>query len=226
MRITEIGDRKLPPLVLLHGLGSTPRCWERNLDALARHHRLLLVDLFAQQRGDFTLEEVAVELAERVPDDDMAVMGHSMGGLLALHLAARAASRVSRLVLVATPALRVPRRRFAQLRAVASSSVRRDATAAGIVLSCVLRTSPMLLLAATRATLAADLGREAFGAAVPTLLVWGADDAIVPVEVGHALAAHMPAARLVVLPRAGHQPMWEVPGPFNAAISRFLTAPG
>jgi pimeloyl-ACP methyl ester carboxylesterase len=106
--------------------------------------------------------------------------------------------------------------------AVARSSVRREASALGLVLGCVLRTSPIALIAATRATVAADLEQQAAVAAFPTLLVWGERDAIVPPVVGERLARGMPAAELVVIPGAGHQPMWEAPGAFNAVLQAFL----
>lgn len=225
MRITEAGNRDGPPVVLVHGLSSTSRCWARTTPALGAARRLLLVDLFAGSRGGFSLERAAEELASSLVERRIgpaAIVGHSMGGLVALQLAHLAPGQVARLVLVDAPVLPARQRRVTQLAAVARSTLRWEATAAGIVIGCLLRTSPLLLLAATRATLAADLGELARHASVPTLLVWGADDGIVPAETGRLLAAEMASARLVVLPGAGHQPMWEDPAAFNEAVCAFL----
>ncbi|HET6819085.1 MAG TPA: alpha/beta fold hydrolase, partial [Candidatus Limnocylindria bacterium] len=57
---------------------------------------------------------------------------------------------------------------------------------------------------------------------VPTLLVWGEDDALVPAEVGERLATLIPGSQLQLIPGAGHQPQWEVPEAFHAAILPFL----
>jgi pimeloyl-ACP methyl ester carboxylesterase len=225
MRITERGDPSRSPLVLLHGLASSPRCWQRTLPVVEQRHRVLLVDLFAGATRRFGLEHSARELVLRLRDlagGPAVLIGHSMGGLVALHVAAEAPELVASLVLVDVPAIPVRRRRLGQAVAVARSSVRREASALGLVLGCVLRTSPIALIAATRATVAADLEQQAAVAAFPTLLVWGERDAIVPSVVGERLARGMPAAELVVIPGAGHQPMWEAPSAFNAVLQTFL----
>lgn len=225
MRIHEKGDPARPPLVLLHGLASSSRCWERTVPVLERERRLLLVDLFVGASHRFSLEKNAAELADELSARGVAaaeVLGHSMGGLVALHLAAAAPDRVSSLVLVDVPALRVPRPRLRQALAVARSSFTREASAMSLVLGCVLRTSPLCLIAATRATMHADLGTQVAAADIPTLLVWGARDGIVPLEVGERLATAMRTAELFVIPESGHQPMWETPAAFNLALMSFL----
>lgn len=234
MRIHEAGDPGGSPLVLLHGLGSSPRCWERNLAALGAGHRLQLVDLFAASDGrrrvtrprpGFSLEgaatELAVQLAERA-QGPATVIGHSMGGLVALHLAAHAPDLVSRLVLVDVPAVRVHRPWLSQAGAILRSSLHADLAGTAVVASAFLSAGPLLMLAATRATLRADFGEHAQRTGVPTLLIWGAEDSIVPVETGHRLAASMPQARLLILAGIGHQPMWEAPEAFHAAVAPFL----
>jgi hypothetical protein len=53
---------------------------------------------------------------------------------------------------------------------------------------------------------------------VPTLLLWGAEDARSPLEVADQFQAAIPSAGLVVIPGAGHMSNWEQPARFNAAI--------
>jgi pimeloyl-ACP methyl ester carboxylesterase len=186
---------------------------------------VLLVDLFAQAGRHFRLEHSARELAGRLGAlgaGPAVFVGHSMGGLVALHLAAEVPELVASMVLVDVPALPVRRRPLGQVLAVARSSTRREASAVGLILGCVIRTSPIALIAAARATISADLERHASRAAFPTLLVWGGRDAIVPLTIGERLASSMPAAELVVIPDAGHQPMWEAPSAFNAVLGTFL----
>lgn len=237
MQIRDAGDPGGPPLVLVHGLGSSPKCWGRNIAALGARHSLQLVDLFVAADGQhrirrprtrFSLEEAATQLAEQLAERDngpATIIGHSMGGLVALYLAAHAPSLVSRLILISVPAVPVRRSRFRQVGAVLSSSLHADAAGTAVVASAFLSTGPFLLVAATRATIRADLGEEVDQlAAVPTLLVWGAKDSIVPVEIGQRLAAAMPQASLTVMEGIGHQPMWEAPEAFHAAIAPFLEA--
>ena len=60
--------------------------------------------------------------------------------------------------------------------------------------------------------------------AVPTLVVFGAEDVITPAETeGRSLAAAIHGARLVVIPNAGHLSNLEQPEAFNAAVREFLS---
>src|SRR5262249_18465283 len=60
--------------------------------------------------------------------------------------------------------------------------------------------------------------------ALPTLIVWGARDALIPVE--HALAAHrtLPQSRLEIFEEAGHFPHCEAPERFVETLTRFIDA--
>lgn len=57
---------------------------------------------------------------------------------------------------------------------------------------------------------------------VPTLVVWGGDDAIVPLAEGRDFAEKIPGAKLVVIPECGHAPSLERPAAFLAAAEPFL----
>ena len=60
------------------------------------------------------------------------------------------------------------------------------------------------------------------GITVPTLVVWGAHDALVPLALGERWAREIPGARLVVVPEVGHAPMIEAPRAFLDALDDFL----
>jgi pimeloyl-ACP methyl ester carboxylesterase len=72
------------------------------------------------------------------------------------------------------------------------------------------------------AVAAEDLRRALPRITAETLIVWGAEDSITPPRTGRILELKLPRARLVVLDRAGHEPMLEVPRRFRAAIEPFL----
>ena len=57
---------------------------------------------------------------------------------------------------------------------------------------------------------------------IPTLVVWGEQDRLVPIEEGKGYAAGIPGARLVVIPDCGHAPMIEAPVRFLKAVDAFL----
>jgi pimeloyl-ACP methyl ester carboxylesterase len=57
---------------------------------------------------------------------------------------------------------------------------------------------------------------------VPTLLLWGREDRVVPLSVGERLAREIPRARLVVYPRCGHFPMFEAASTSTADLLSFL----
>jgi 3-oxoadipate enol-lactonase len=58
---------------------------------------------------------------------------------------------------------------------------------------------------------------------VPTLVITGEEDALIPIDESRAIAAAIPGATLVVIPRAGHLSNLEQPNAFNDALNAFLT---
>jgi pimeloyl-ACP methyl ester carboxylesterase len=57
---------------------------------------------------------------------------------------------------------------------------------------------------------------------VPTLVLWGKDDKILPAEEGLRLSSAIAGARLTVLPDTGHLPQEETPESFSRAVAEFL----
>ncbi len=57
---------------------------------------------------------------------------------------------------------------------------------------------------------------------IPTLLVWGASDGLVPPDYGRKYAALIPGAKFVEIPEAGHSPQGEQPEKFVAEVTRFI----
>jgi pimeloyl-ACP methyl ester carboxylesterase len=57
----------------------------------------------------------------------------------------------------------------------------------------------------------------------PTLILWGSDDNLVPVETAHAFAARIPGAKTIVYRHTGHIPQEEVPDKSAADVRAFLT---
>jgi non-heme chloroperoxidase len=172
------------------------------------------------------------------------VVGHSMGSQVAQHLAIHRPDRVRGLVLIGgfttlwdNPAIEELWHAVADLpdpvapdfvRAFQESTLARPVPAA--FLDMVVRESLKLPARIWRAALAgqmaADTGTDLARIAVPTLLLWGDRDAVVPHAMQQALLRGIPGARLKVLPGAGHAPHWEDPVGVAAEIAGLVAATG
>jgi pimeloyl-ACP methyl ester carboxylesterase len=73
-----------------------------------------------------------------------------------------------------------------------------------------------------RAILAEAVDDKLGGIAIPTLVVWGAEDQLIPLEDGRDFAAKIPGAKLIVIPDSGHAPCIEKADLFLAAIRPFV----
>jgi pimeloyl-ACP methyl ester carboxylesterase len=67
-----------------------------------------------------------------------------------------------------------------------------------------------------------DLAKWLHRVNIPTLLIWGEDDGLVPPRFGEAYQHYIPNASLVVIPKAGHAPFEEQPDAFLTAFDDFL----
>jgi pimeloyl-ACP methyl ester carboxylesterase len=86
-----------------------------------------------------------------------------------------------------------------------------------------LRAGPLTLLRAVCSLIALNVREEIAAVTAPTLLLWGENDTLVPLSLGHVLQKEMSHARLVFLPKATHVRMFDGPHDFNAAVLSFLT---
>ena len=102
-----------PPLLLIHGLGASSMAWHFQLERLATAHRVYAIDLpghglspapAAPVDGERAAEVVAAFL-EQVPEGPAAVVGHSLGGAVALLATLRRPDLVSALALVSSAGL-------------------------------------------------------------------------------------------------------------------------
>jgi pimeloyl-[acyl-carrier protein] methyl ester esterase len=224
------------PLVLLHGWAMNLRVFDDLVAALAPARRVIALDLpghgCSAWRAGLTPADTVEWLLDELPER-CALLGWSLGGQLALRIAARAPARISRLVLVAgTPKFIAgpdwPHGLDATMLAQFAASVDADpartvdeflklqvrgSSAAAATLRrlrAALERHGSALPAALAAGLAQlaseDLRELARGLALPALLVCGQQDRITPPAATHALAQALPGARVLELRRAGHAP--------------------
>lgn len=215
------------PLVLIHGLAGTTRWWSRNIRALARHHEVHMVDLAGCGRsegGPFVLREAADTLARWMARCGIlraAVVGHSMGGHIAVDLAARHPHLVDRLVLV-----------DAALNFAGAPQPSQDLSSLSylpfgmlpLILPEALKTGIPTLARAAYEIVKTDMRPLLQRVRARSLVVWGEHDPCVPLSLGYELAHMLPGNALAVIRGAGHVPMWEQPEAFNNVVSAFLTS--
>ena len=243
---------KSPAIVFIHGAAFDHSVWQWQSRYLANHgFTVLAPDLPGHGKSPGGARKSIADMAgwvaaliEAAALERAAVVGHSMGSLVALETAIRHPARVGKLALVGTAAPMAVGDPFL-------AAARDDDPAAfdmevtwGHARAMALATSPVpgtTLPGASRAlngrahagVLASDLAAchewkpplDAIRALkVPTLVVVGKRDQMTPQKAGRALAAEIPGARLAVLD-AGHSMMSEAPRDLLRELKAFLAQP-
>ena len=232
-----------PALMLVHGWIGSSALWDLMLPLLSGRYRVLAPDLPGHGGAEippgfsFTLDDLSAFLArvaEEAGVESFTLVGHSMGGMIALHHAFLHPETVERLVLMDTPhrsrSLPWPAR-LPLLDAALSLVSRywREPTFARLIRSSVRHPEklppPFLreaaarasridrgaLLETTRMVRGFDLSAEARDVAVPTLVIHGDRDRSVKPSESRRLCGLLRNAELRVVPDCGHCPNYEYP---------------
>lgn len=241
-----------PPVLLLHAFPLSLAMWEPPAEALAASHLVVRLDargFGGSPPGDglLTMERIASDAAALLDHLGLpraVICGLSMGGYAALAMVRRHPERIRALVLADTKA-GPDTAEARQGRAQLAEAVLRDGTAAlaetmvGRLLgptslrerpAVVARVREMILAASPRGVADAlpGLGARADSTPtlrevrVPTLLLFGEEDALTPPSEGEAMRQAIAGSRLEVIPRAGHLANLENPEAFGAALLGFL----
>ncbi len=254
-----------PLLVMIHGIAGSSGTWVPVMPLLGEHFTVIAPDLLghgesAKPRGDYSLGAYASgirDLLGVLGHERATVVGHSLGGGIAMQFAYQFPQMCERLVLVASGglgkevtfllrALTVPGTEFVLPVVLAPQLHSLVATLGGIAGRFGLRTDPFLSevwAAWTRLTdvraqrafihtirAVIDVAGQRVSARdrlylaheVPTLIVWGERDAVIPVSHAHAAHELMPGSRLEVVPDAGHFLPLERPELLDRLLRDFL----
>jgi pimeloyl-ACP methyl ester carboxylesterase len=234
----QVGGQTVPyrvigqgePVVLIHGLGGSSRCWAWSAPALARGHRVYLVDLpgfgvLRHLHRQFALSTASTWLADWMHAADVGrahLVGHSMGAFIAARLAAELPSAVHRLILVSAAGVPVGRSVFACLRRMPADWRHRAPGAWRLLLPDAVLTRPTMIWRIARELLAQDIRATLREIRTPTLVLWGADDPLMPAVCAEVFCREIAGARRLLLCGAGHLPMLTRPEEFNRALLAFL----
>ena len=260
----RIGGRG-PLLVLVHGITNSSATWEPVLATLGRRFTVIAPDLLghgdsAKPRGDYSLGANASLLRDfmlALGHERATIVGHSLGGGIAMQFAYQFPDRIERLVLVSsgglgrhvTPLLRavaLPGAEFVLPLLASEPLVNAGAKIGGLIDRIGVRLGSDIAAMATgfaslqdiearrafvqTARAVIDVGGQRVNAtdklylaeAVPTLILWGDRDPIIPAR--HGIRAHelMPGSRLRIFEGTGHFPHHDDPVGFAAAIREFV----
>jgi 3-oxoadipate enol-lactonase len=239
------------PVLLIMGLGATLDLWHRLVPALSAGHRAILFDNRGVGRTGapdppYSMPQMADDAAAVLDAAGVGsahVIGASMGGVIAQELALRHPDRVRSLVLACTacggpdsvPAEPETRAALVNratmspeegIRALVPFTYHPETPSSRVEEDLAIRLRNYPSARGYLAQLQAVLGYETYarlGAVrVPTLVLHGEDDRLVPAANGRDLARRIPGARLVLVPSASHILFSDQPETVNRAIVKFL----
>lgn len=251
LRTRTDGDASAPALLLVNSLGTDLSMWDDQITLWATTHLVVRFDQRGHGGSDvppppYTVEQFgrdALSVIDQHGIDRADLCGISLGGLVALWIAATATQRVHRAVLADTAARigseETWRDRAAAVRAGGMGAVTdlvldrffspgfraSGATAVAHVERTLLRTDVEGYAGSCEALAVADLRDLAPQAGVPILVVVGDEDVATPPSTAEELVRLLPDAELSSLPGAGHLANLERPEAFARLVADFLAVP-
>jgi pimeloyl-ACP methyl ester carboxylesterase len=225
VRIGSLVSGGGPPVVLLHGLAGSRRWWRATVPPLARAYEVHVPELFALRGDDRRVATPRLSRLVRLLADWLRLLDRGSVALIATHIAAHHPDLVRRLVLVDSTGL--PRNLTpGELLRFSLGFVTPAAWGSPTFLPTIgvdsLRAGPTRLLTAFHSILTDDVRPLLPRISVPTAVVWGELDPLVPLAAARMLAASIPGARLHLIPGAAHNPMIDRPDAFNRLLMAIL----
>jgi pimeloyl-ACP methyl ester carboxylesterase len=264
-RITYRTAGSGPALLLIHGIAGSSSTWDEVIPWLAKRYCVVAPDLLghggsAKPRGDYSLGAYASgirDLLGVLGHERASVVGHSLGGGVAMQLAYQFPERCERLVLVSSGGLGRELHRLLRAAALPGAEWVLPLLCAAGVRGAVDGVAQFLGRVGFRAapdveemwrgfcSLSDADSRQAFvhtlrtivdpggqrvsaadrlylAAKVPTLIIWGERDPMIPASHGRAAHEAIPGSRLELFPGAGHFPHRDDPHRFVEVLLDFL----
>ncbi|HZS87896.1 MAG TPA: acetoin dehydrogenase dihydrolipoyllysine-residue acetyltransferase subunit [Chloroflexota bacterium] len=250
------GPATAPPLVFIHGLGGSQLTWQNILGDLATEYRLCALDLPGHGQSDksppdgtrYTLADMAGAVAEVMDALGIApatLVGHSLGGAVAMAVALEHPGRAARLVLIDSAGLgdEINPAMIDLIEAEPSHDESRRLLELffhdhGYVIETSIQDNLRGRLAegerpAVQAAMDANFSRQGQHTglparlgqlALPVLILWGADDEVIPAAHARQGAQAIAGAQAEIFPATGHVPQIEAAAGVVQAIRRFVPA--
>lgn len=239
-----------PPVVFIHGLGATSNVWHAQRTVLSKYFRVIVYDRSGcgrspQAANGYSIEGWADELArllEHLGVEKAAVVGHSLGSMIAQRFAAKYPERTSALVLAGGEAALSPEGRDILteraeaieihgliaavdpwLTGVLSAATRAaDPALAGLLRAMFLAYDDTTYAQQALALRDGDVRDDQAHIGCPTLLLVGDQDPVTPLSWQQGIAAGIAGSRIRIIADTAHMTMLESPALFNTALLEFL----
>ena len=235
-------------IVLVHGFGGDLDVWLFNQAPLAAERAVYAIELPGHGQssklvGDGSVEALAKAVADAIKGlglDDFHLVGHSLGGALALRFSSQSPGSVASLTLIASAGLGseingeyltgfLGAGRRKEMKPVLGKLFADEGLVSRRMVEDVLRNKRLDGVDTALATIAQSVFAEGKQAPsprlddidVPTLVVWGVHDEIIPVAHAHALAS---TTRVEVFDNAGHMVHMESAAAVNSLIEEFVSS--
>lgn len=233
-----------PVLILLHGLGANAGIWVNNIAPLAAHYHVYAPDQIGFGHSDKPLLDYKIEtfveflrgFMESQNIKKAALAGNSLGGWIALDFTAQHPELVSKLVLVNSAGLHFGQGPTVDLNPSSLAGMRQVLELIFYNKQIVtdefvhyafanhLKDNDGYTIQRTLAGFAQDQFEESKLASVhvPTLIVWGRNDELIPLAKGEQFHHGIPGSKMAVIDQCGHVPELERPEEFDRALMEFL----
>lgn len=245
--IKELDDHK--EIILLHGIGASAERWLPVLPGLTEHFRVIVPDIIGFGYSDKPTVEYTMDFfikffkdfLENLNINKLNIIGSSFGGHLATEFAIRHTNRVEKLILAAPAGMmkssthHLDQYIMAALYPTYENALRAFSDMAydpSIVTEDTIKdfVNRMRLPNAKYAFMSTLLGIRDSPALpgrlskilAPTLLVWGDNDRMIPLQYSKGYINEIPHSNLVVMKNCGHTPYVENSIEFNREILKFL----
>lgn len=226
------------PIVLIPGLGTSPRVYAGILPALWKHGSVTL----ASQTQHESMEALAKHILAEAPPE-FALIGHSMGGYIAFEILRQAPKRVAKLALLNTSARpdtdeakqkrtgQIEKARNGKFAEVIEGAVpaffhpssKEDKTLRAVITSAHNDAGAQAYARQQTAIMGRKDSRPDLGGiTVPTLVLTGEEDVLIPREPSEEIARSINGAHLVVIPASGHMTPLEQPEKTAHALLEWL----
>ena len=232
-----------PDVLVLHGWGARIETVTPILTALSRTNRVLAVDMpgFGETAepprvwgvADYAAWVGALLDAFAIPQ--AAIVGHSFGGKVAIHVAAHDPQRVSKLLLVDSAGIKPLRTWRYYAKVYSAKTVKHTAPFLGPIGRAMQQRIARRVASSDYAAASATM-RPTFVRVVnehltdvlpqitaPTLLIWGEHDTATPLSDGQTMERLIPDAALIVFEGGGHYAYLDDPGRFAIIAANFLS---
>jgi pimeloyl-ACP methyl ester carboxylesterase len=246
------------PLVFIHGFGSSIYSWRKNLDPISKHHRVCAPDLpgfgYSDKPldADYSIDAYAdfiIQFMDKLQIKKAVLVGHSLGGGIALLASLKYPSRVQALILLnteaypITPPLMLTVAKLPGIRSiihraigewVVRISLKRSYYDHTLITDRLVdeyyrpfltengKAVPIKVLQAMDFEKLKELPRRYRRIRKKTLIIWGKEDRISRIHLAHKLKKDLRNSKLLIIPNSGHLVQEEKPEVVNRAILNFV----